>query len=276
MTGFVLTPERRDELADLLDDDKRFRATYSAVADYLDAAPMLAGTGNTEADQAFDLRLLHFMTGGQSANPLWDIVGPLVEVASEGARVIRGGARLAYAQTILQEAFAYAVTSPQTLEWVAAQTQGRGVVEIGAGRGYWAHLLRAAGLDVLAYDSAPPDRVENESFGSQSGPRSVWGHVGDLADLERVEMAASPYAGRALMLCWPPGWENRMSIEALEAFERGGGERLIYVGEPRGGRTACAAFFDRLASSWELVDMDDHFVTWWNLSDQAQCWDLKR
>lgn len=277
VTGFVLTPERRDELADLLDDDKRFRATYSAVADYLDAAPMLAGTGDADIDQAFDLRFLHFMTGGPSANPLWDIVGPLVEVdAGSGRRMIRGGARLAYAQTVLQEAFAYAVASPKTLGWVARQVQGRGLVEVGAGRGYWAHLLRAAGVDVLAFDSAPPDRVVNESFSPHSGQRMTWGPVGDLVDLEQAEKMAGLYAGRALLLCWPPGWEDRMSIAALEAYERGGGQRLIYIGEPRGGRTACGAFFDRLESSWELVDIDDHFVTWWNLNDQAQCWDLKR
>ena len=272
----MLTPERRDELADLLDDDRRFRATYSAVADYLDAAPMLTGTGDVAADQAFDLRLLHFMTGGVSANPLWDIVGPLVAVDESGRRVIRGGSRLAYAQTVLQEAFSYAVASPETLEWVAARTPGRGIVEVGAGRGYWAELLRAAGVDVLAYDSAPPDRAENESFGLRSGPRQAWGSVGDLGDLEAAEKVAGLYVDRALMLCWPPGWGDRMSIDALEAFERGGGTRLIYVGEPRDGRTGCPDFFDRLDSAWHLVDTDDHFVTWWNLRDQAQCWELTR
>lgn len=82
MTGFLLTQERRDELAGLLGDEKRFRTTYPVVADYLDTAPRLSGTGNADVDHAFDIRLLHFMAGGESTNPYWDIVGPSVGAAA--------------------------------------------------------------------------------------------------------------------------------------------------------------------------------------------------
>lgn len=268
----MLTPERRDELADLLEDDKYFRTTYPAVADYLDTAPMLTGTADAAADQAFDLRMLHFMTGGASDNPLWDIVGPLTRADAEtGRRVIHGSSRLAYAQTVLQEAFAYAVPSPETVSWVADQVQNRGLVEIGAGRGYWAHQLRAVGLDVLAFDSQPPDSHENPSFSRRPDGPAVWGHVGDLEELKDVQSAGA-LVDRVLFLCWPPGWEDAMSLDSLLAYEHAGGDRVVYIGEPRGGRTGSEDFFDRLSSTWELVDEDPHFVTWWNLSDQAQCW----
>lgn len=272
----MLTPERRDELANLLEDDKHFRATHPAVADYLDTAPLLAGTGDAAADQAFDLRLLHFMTGGSSSNPLWDIVGPLARIDStSGRRVIHGSTRLAYAQTVLQEAFAYAVPSPETLNWIAAHARGRGVVEIGAGRGYWANQLRKVGLEVLAFDSQPPDKQDNPSFARQSADLAVWGHVGDLDEFRDAEQAGV-LLNRVLLLCWPPGWGDAMSLSALRQHEDAGGDLLIYIGEGRGGRTGSEDFFDRLSSAWELVDEDAQFVSWWNLSDQAQCWSRKK
>ena len=90
MTGLVLTPERRTELTALLDDGPRLTAEYPKVAEYLDTAPMLSGTANPEADGAFDLRFVHFMTGGSAAfgNPYREIVGPAVGPDAE-----RGGQR---------------------------------------------------------------------------------------------------------------------------------------------------------------------------------------
>jgi hypothetical protein len=72
VTEFLLSAERRDELATLLDDDTRFRAEYPAVANYLDTAPRLPWSGDDDVDRAFDIRLLHYMTGGSSENPCWD------------------------------------------------------------------------------------------------------------------------------------------------------------------------------------------------------------
>src|SRR5215471_9090998 len=35
------------------------------------------------------------------------------------------------------------------------------IIELGAGTGYWAHLLRRRGVDCLAFDAAPPDQLPN-------------------------------------------------------------------------------------------------------------------
>ncbi|GAA2656586.1 hypothetical protein [Paractinoplanes durhamensis] len=78
MTSLVLSPERRAQLAGLLGDERRLDAEYPRVAEYLDAAAALPGTGDTEADRLFDLWLLHYMTDGsaESGNPYWEIVAP--------------------------------------------------------------------------------------------------------------------------------------------------------------------------------------------------------
>ncbi|MEU7141107.1 hypothetical protein ABZ942_16770 [Nocardia sp. NPDC046473] len=271
MTGLSLTTERRNELAALLDDDQRLRTEYPRVADYLATAPMLGGTGDAGADAAFDLRFVHFMTGGESADPYWDIVGPSVGMDGD-RRVVNGGrsngsARLGYAQTILQSVYAYAVPSPETLSWVQRFREGRRVLELGAGRGYWARQLARLGVDVAAFDSEPPDKSENPSFPGAPGQLDVWHRVGDAA-----EYADAPKSECVLFLCWPPGWGDPMASRALRDFAAAGGERLIFIGEPKGGKTGDDAFFDQLTTDWALEKQDPHHVSWWNLGDIAQGW----
>ncbi|MEU6561808.1 hypothetical protein [Nocardia nova] len=179
MAGLALTADRREELAGLLGDEQRLRTEYPKVAEYLDTAPMLPGTGDDRADAAFDLRFVHYMTGGRSvsANPYWDIVAPSM-FEHEGRRVVNGGrangsARLGFAQTILQSAYAYAIPSPETVGWLEQFCVGRSLIELGAGRGYWAAQLANAGVQVAAYDSEPPDSTENPSFGQAAGQQDV-------------------------------------------------------------------------------------------------------
>ncbi|WP_433713012.1 hypothetical protein ACQP2U_01475 [Nocardia sp. CA-084685] len=275
MTELALTTGRREELAALLGDEGRLRAEYPKVAEYLDTAPMLAGTGDDRADAAFDLRFVHYLTCGRSvsANPYWEIVAPSVS-EHEGRRVVNGGrekgsVRLGFAQTILQAAYAYAIPSPETIEWLTQFADGRKVVELGAGRGYWAAQMAEVGVGVDAYDSEPPDKTENVSFSGAAGQSDVWHSVGDLD-----EFAVRPSGGPddVLFLCWPPGWGNTMASDALVAFEARGGDRLVYIGEPKGGKTGDDAFFDGLAARWELKSEDPQFVSWWNLADRAQGW----
>ncbi|WP_040798868.1 class I SAM-dependent methyltransferase [Nocardia higoensis] len=270
---FALTPQRRSELAALLEDAELLRAQYPRMAEYLDTAPMLAGTGDPEADAAFDLRFVHYMAGGDSdsGNPYWDIVGP--SVGSDGTRRVvnggasRGSARLAFVQTILQSTYAYAIPSPETLRWITDFTAGRTILELGAGRGYWAQQLAKAGGVVRAFDVEPPHRASNPSFPATAGQADVWHEVEDLDAFDAAVTADS-----VLFLCWPPGWENPMSSTALEKFGNGGGRHLVYVGEPRGGKTGDDSFFDSLDSSWSLTATDPEFVSWWNLNDAAQVW----
>ncbi|WP_216911298.1 hypothetical protein [Nocardia noduli] len=277
MTGLVLTPERRTELAALLEDEPRLNAEFPKVAEYLDTAPMLSGTEDEAADRAFDLRLLHYMTGGDSAsrNPYWDIVAPAVTSDGQRRRIdggsSKGSARLGFAQTILQATFAYAVPAPETLRWLREFSQGHKVFELGAGRGYWARQLADLDVPVGAYDSEPPGSTTNVSFPAIQGQEDEWYPVEPLDRFDRDLDGDS-----VLFLCWPPGWNDPMASTALEEFESRGGHRLIYVGEPLGGKTGDDKFFEDLAARWALASVDEQFVSWWNLGDVAQGWTRKR
>jgi hypothetical protein len=130
--------------------------------------------------------------------------------------------------------YAFGVPNRAALEAIARHAP---IVELGAGTGYWAYLLRNRGVDIVAYDLAPPDRVPNAyKFEPRTWTEVLPGGVEVLAQ----------HAGRALFLCWP-GYRDTFAGEALAAYS---GSVLIYVGEGPGGNTADQAFFDRLRRDW--------------------------
>lgn len=269
-----LTEERRRELLELLDDHPRLQTEYPPVAKYLEVSPTLAGTGDNAADASFELRLVHFATAEDSVqDPYWEIVKPLVHTQNDH-RVLApaGGDRLGYAQTVLQQMYAYAVPSPETVEWIRDVVNHSRLIEAGAGRGYWAARLSSVGVNVTAFDSHPPGTKNNISFprnGTGSKIPATWHEVNHAATL----LEASPEnSNTVLMLCWPPGWENTMASDTLTQFEESGGQQLIYIGEPLGGKTGNPAFFSALAARWKLESIDSQYVRWWNFNDHAQLW----
>jgi hypothetical protein len=246
----ALTPERRDQLRAYLSDEQLLRDEHPQVARYFETAPGLSGTGDDQADANFDVRFLHFMTGGRdvSVNPYWDIVAPAVSDHA-GRRVVDGGslngsAQLAFAQAILQAAFAYAIPSPDTIEWMSRFCGDRRIVEFGAGRGYWANQLSRAGHAVDAFELEPPDTANNVSFPRAIGQEDVWYPVSSLGEDRSVD-----HSGSVLFLCWPPGWGNTMASDVLGSFESSGGSQVVFIGEPKSGKTGDDAFFDMLAES---------------------------
>eukprot|EP00928_Gymnodinium_smaydae_P070515 TRINITY_DN54331_c0_g1_i1.p1 TRINITY_DN54331_c0_g1~~TRINITY_DN54331_c0_g1_i1.p1 ORF type:complete len:652 (-),score=161.41 TRINITY_DN54331_c0_g1_i1:23-1978(-) len=125
----------------------------------------------------------------------------------------------------LQQAFAFAVPSEEALE--AIQALASPIVELGAGSGYWAAQLARRGVDVVAYDLAPPTKVENFFFSRQ--------HF----DVRRggPEVLASESPDKALLLVWPFQEELHLKqtfasdpwdAKAVLEFR---GEVIVHVGE---------------------------------------------
>lgn len=108
--------------------------------------------------------------------------------------------------------YAWAVPNDTALDTIAAHSPG-GVLELGAGAGFWAMLLRARGVDVLAFDPDPAGTV-----GWHNGHR--WTGVG-WGD----HTAAAEHPGRTLLLCWP------LRAWASEAVALYRGATVVYVGQ---------------------------------------------
>lgn len=130
--------------------------------------------------------------------------------------------------------YAWAVPDDGAIQAIADLRMG--VVEAGAGGGYWARMMRSVGIDVIAYDAEP---YSND----QANSRWTEVLVGGVS-----QVAAHP--DRALMLCWPP-YNTRMAYEHLVEWAVAGGRVLIYVGEHFGGCNANDMFFGCV---------DDNFV----------------
>lgn len=143
---------------------------------------------------------------------------------------------------VLRQRYAYSALSPVTLNMLVALSP---LVELGAGNGYIAWLLRQHGADVVALDAFPVEEGRNWFFYTKLGlpTRSgkSWTTVdkGDARTLMR-------FIGRTLLLCWPP--RNSMAFDSLRYFD---GPNLVLILD----RTCCAskAFFLELKRNWILV-----------------------
>ena len=122
--------------------------------------------------------------------------------------------------------YGFAVCTDAALRAIA-DVSPRGVVEIGAGTGYWARLLHNRGVDVVAFDVAPPSRRQNKWFAGTT----TWFPV-ELAD----ETIVSRHLERTLLMVWPTR-DQVWPADAAELFYAVGGTTFVFVGEGPGGRT---------------------------------------
>ena len=127
--------------------------------------------------------------------------------------------------------YSFAVPNHEAVEAIAERSP-HGVVEVGAGLGYWAKILGQRGLDVAAYDIAPPPSDRNQWFAG----RDPWFPI-DRGGAASVE----DHPNQTLLLVWPTRNET-WAADALDRHHRGGGGAVAVVGEPPGGRTGDDSF----------------------------------
>jgi hypothetical protein len=144
----------------------------------------------------------------------------------------------------LARQYAWGIPTPGDLQWIARCLNGRPVVEVGAGTGYWASQLSQHDVDVVAFDVRA---------GDDDNPwcDPVQYHPVRHGTADQV----SEHPTRALLLCWPPH-NDPMAADALRAY---GGDLLVYVGVR--GCCANAQFYELLAADWVAVGMSPCHVT---------------
>lgn len=202
-------------------------------------------------------------------------------------RVIRAGESLRI-RDIAVSRWSWAIPTNEAILTIVKHSPG-GVVEIGAGAGYWARLITRAGGDVVAFDKHPPPHPDN-----------VWHEkTRPWFDVQAGgPEAAARYPDRTLLLCWPPySWD--VAARAARAHLDAGGRRLIYIGEGASGCTGDETFHAMLEEGWcpgcsELEDLADaeHVAwcgvkplydqidsvaipQWWGMHDRLTVWQAK-
>lgn len=144
--------------------------------------------------------------------------------------------------------YGFAIPDETALRMIAKYSP-RGVLEIGAGTGYWSMLLRKLGVDVVSTDSY----TSKYAFGTFTPSRHV--DVLKMTALEALSVYGSE--GRTLLICWPD-YKVRWSGQALRKFT---GITVAYVGEEMGGCTGNSVFHQTLGE-W-FTEVDSHDIPQW-------------
>jgi hypothetical protein len=178
----------------------------------------------------------------------------LMTVLLAAPRELWPGLELEERRRELASLFSWGVPNERALDVLASYAP---LVECGAGMGYWSALLRARGVDVLAYDTAPPDGNAPNAY--HRAERAPWTAIEQRDSV----LAARKHRDRTLVLCWPPFDEDRASYSVLRAYR---GETVVYIGEPQGA-TGSVRFHRELALNWTVVD-DVPLPNWPKLRDR--------
>lgn len=149
--------------------------------------------------------------------------------------------------------YSWAIPNREALGTIYDIAAKEGVVEVGAGNGYWAKQMRDMGIDVKAFDYRPVEAGSNQYHGTTG-----WSKVeeGDVT-------AGGKHPDRALLLSWPPP-DEPMGAQALKNYADAGGKKLIFIGEqalpsaqPHEVVTGDKAFHEMLARDWVMVKAVD-------------------
>lgn len=160
--------------------------------------------------------------------------------------------RTTRARDQLSRYYAYAVPDGQAIE--AIKGLNRPVVEMGAGGGYWAWLLRQAGVEVVAFDVY--DRLNPWCM-------RYW------TDVQKgTPESLQQYPDHALLLCWPV-FDDEVARSCLDFYP---GDTLIYIGQEQGRNKDDDSFFAWLRFAWR-VRRHVAIPSWPGLQDQMWVYD---
>ena len=149
---------------------------------------------------------------------------------------------------------AFAVPTKRAAKAILGRSGG--VVELGAGNGYWIKVLareirRNGGrAERPTQPGAPPPRTPSMLRALDAVPPPDWRQPRDIRVTAGLADELRDGGERTLLLCMPSPGEDSLADAALDAFA---GERVAYVGEWESGMTATRSFHRRLCADYTWV-----------------------
>lgn len=187
----------------------------------------------------------------------WSLYNPFLtefrEAVSEKAKRQRGFASKE-GRTELAGKYAWAVPNDEAIRTI--QKEGP-IVEIGAGTGYWAYLLRQVGVEVHAYDAKP-----GHNHWCSHDP---WTHV-EVGGPEKV----LDHPQCTLMLCWPP-YNESLAHDCVELYT---GTTVVYIGEDPYGCTGDSAYHEYMDRRFKRANTVS-IPQWFSINDYLEVWHRK-
>lgn len=197
-------------------------------------------------------------------NPYWDAVKDCVETDTVGGNPVVGYSSLDHTvlENLARSPNRQLLVRPVPLDRarprhraVRGRPRRRRVGRSHCRTGYWAYLLTQLGVDVVCYYLNPgTELLTNGWHGEDMHPEVV---AKDWAE------AAALHPERTLFLSWPPH-DQDVGARILLAYN---GNRLIYVGDGRGG-TGDDRMHQILETQWTEVDSRQPGL-WWGQRDRV-------
>jgi hypothetical protein len=151
--------------------------------------------------------------------------------------------------------YAWAVPNEEAIE---ALREHSPLVEVGAGRGYWAALAAAAGADIIAFDQDPPVQAGVNGWHRQPG-------LYFLVAQGSAEVAGE-HPDRTLFLCWPP-WNSDLGTRALRSYR---GKTIVYIGD-EGHNAGTPRFYAEMSAQFSRTRVVD-IPQWPGLKGRMEVW----
>jgi hypothetical protein len=257
-----LEAARRTREAEQREFRTRFEIEMGITQELLDGALRDAQEGVAR------LKVRPVTAGDLTWNPLLDLwkhfhdEDSIEDNAHWFLRSPRSGLTSFHARRVACDRFAWAVPHPGTLDVLASLSP---IIEMGAGAGYWALLLRLRGAHVIAYDRDPP-------YGTYAQHRNHW-HRGTIVPWSPVRRGGPEVLKHhrvpTLFLCWPP-YAEPFAYNCLKAYR---GRRVAVVGE-HGGCTGDDKFEELLEAAWE-IEREVSMPQWWGIHDYLRVFKRK-
>ena len=169
------------------------------------------------------------------------------------------------------------------------------IIEVGAGTGYWAALLRHAGVDIVAFDEHPPAL---SSVGMAIGNRFFNRQFSEVLQADSVSLfqqssvPVREHTHRALLMIFPEnpihvadGEYESWDARCVEAYHAAGGQTVIYVGDRpettlaggpfKCGETSSEELHQLLAAKFVLSDQVK-LPNWPYVSADVTVWKRRR
>lgn len=156
------------------------------------------------------------------------------------------------ARDVLVWFFSWAIPNGEAIEELVKHSP---IIEIAAGRGYWAKLVKNAGGKIRCFDSLE----DNPNLELQWTPveQGSFSQVCNRPD-------------HTLFMCWPP-YDNPLAFNTLKLYE---GKTFIYVGEGEGGCNGDDEFHQLLDRDWKETKTIE-IPQWWGIHDYMVVYNRK-
>lgn len=220
------------------DDWREGRRRWAAYQERLHGEPL--------PGENLQLELIAVLTGQRAAPGRMRVPEPMARVLDLDGR-----------RRELASRFSWAVPTEAALALIGRHDP---ILEVGAGTGYWAALLRNGGIDVHPTDAEPPGSGGNRYH--RAG--RTW------LEVERADAVTAVRAlpHRTLLMCWPPPDDDSAGYAAVRAYT---GDTVLYVGGGADGPTGTARLHRELELNWTVTD-ELALPSWPGIPDRLTVW----